>query len=406
MQLEGHVQDISLPEVFRLLKMSGKTGVLEVTYGKQRGEVCFRSGEIYHATSTANGSMLGERLVRAGKLRRSELAKILAEQSLCDPPRLLGSLLEEEGLVVREVLERLVREQIEDVVFSLFGWPTAEFSFSPGPEPAVCDILVSLDPEGVIIEGSRRVDEWAMIIERLGSLEKVPYLLTPTTAGMLTLQPHEWDTICFIDGRRDINTIMADSGFDRFRTAKVIFSLMNAGLVATRDPTLELLGQTSAIALRGPIDVYNLTFLNAACGSEVSSHLRLEEIEGEEVELHLSAGVREHDGQGLLIYAPESRMPKTIWRRMALETSGFVLLVNINSSDSVVVSRDDVALMTEIGDRPYVVATYASMADEKIEEHQVRELLELPGTVPVVHCGLRDPAAVDAVIGALLRLLP
>ena len=91
---------------------------------------------------------------------------------------------------------------------------------------------------------------------------------------------------------------------------------------------------------------------------------------------------------------------------MALETSGYVLLVNINSRDSVVVSRKDIALMVEIGDRPYVVAAYASIADEKVPEDEVRDLLELPDGVPVVACNIRDGEQTSEVLAVLLQRLP
>ena len=227
------------------------------------------------------------------------------------------------------------------------------------------------------MEGTRRVDEWRVILGRLGSLEKVPQLVFPGTDAPITLKPREWEVVSYIDGRRDINTIVADSGIERFRVAKLIYGLVGAGLVTVRDPTLELLGQRTAIALKGPIDLYNLTFLTTVCTYEVSNHLRVEMLDDEEVEVHIHAGVREDDSGSGLLYCCESRTPRPIVKRMALETSGFVLLVNINSRDSVVVSRRDVAVMEEIADKPYVVALYASLVDEKVTEEMVRDLLQL-----------------------------
>ncbi len=406
MQLQGHVRDVSLPDIFRLLKMGAKTGALKVASGKEGGQVYFKGGEVYYATSTASGAPLGERLVRAGKLRSSELQAVLAEQRSTEKPRLLGSLLKELGLVSEEALEQYVREQIEDSVFNLFKWPEAEFQFVMGEEPPVADVVVSMDAEGVIMEGCRRVDEWELVMRTLGSLEKVPSLSAPVTVREVRLTPGEWAIACFADGRRDINTIIVDSGLDRFNTAKTIFGMVSTGLVALRDPTLELLGQKTAIALRGPIDIYNLTFLTTASTSDVSNHLRMEQIDGEEVEVFLAAAIREDDDDASLIYFAESRTPVSVIKRMALETSGFVVLVNINSQDSVVASRRDVALMGEIGDRPYVVASYASMVDEKVTEDQVRSLLDLSSSVPVVACNIRSAEDVAEVISALRALIP
>ncbi|GAB4246061.1 MAG: hypothetical protein Kow00129_06250 [Thermoleophilia bacterium] len=407
MRLEGRVQEMGLPEVFRLVKISRKTGALEVRSGRQWGNVYFRDGQVYYAASSASGPTLGERLVKAGELSAGDLKAVLQQQQQEETPRLLGTLLRERELVSDQVLARYLQEQIEDAVFNLFGLEEAEFHFDPGGEPPVEDVVVALDAEAVIMEGCRRVDEWRLISERIGSLEKVPSLSPLSSAPEVTLKRNEWEVVCFIDGHRDINTIIAESGLDRFRTAKVVYQLVSAGLAVTRDPTLELLGKRVAIALRGPIDIYNLTFLTTACTGDISSHLRVESVEDEEIEVQMSAGVREaDDGEDALVYFSEARTPLAVVRRMALETSGYVVLVNVNSADSVAVSRSDVALMRAIGDRPYVVATYSSMADEGLEEAEVRRLLQLEDEVPVLPCALRDPADVGAVLETLMERVP
>jgi len=405
MELEGQIKDVGLSDVFRLLKMSARTGVLNVSWGRHAGGVYFRDGWVNYAQSTLSGAPLGERLVKAGKLRQAVLNAVLAEQRQAEDPRLLGAMLREKGLVSQEALERYVREQIEDAVFNLFGLTEGQFEFVLGGVPPVDDIVVSLDADAVVMEGCRRVDEWAVAMAHVGSLEKVPYL-TPNGAATVSLGQHEWEVVCFVDGRRDVNTIVADSGFDRFRTVKTLYSLMDAGAIATRDPTLELLGQTVAVALKGPIDVYNLTFLTTVSTTDVSAHLRIENVDDEPVEVRISAGVRDAEDSSALIYFCESRTPASIVKRMALETSGYVVLVNINSRDAVVASRPDIALMAEIGDRPYVVAAYASLADEIVSADRVRQLLELPDKVPVLVTGLREPEETAAVIVALTELIP
>jgi signal recognition particle receptor subunit beta len=91
---------------------------------------------------------------------------------------------------------------------------------------------------------------------------------------------------------------------------------------------------------------------------------------------------------------------------MAFETSGFIVLVNINSRDAVQASRRDVDIMREIADRPYVVATYASMVDEKVTADEVRQILDLPAQVPLLNCSLRDPEQAGEIIDRLVELIP
>ena len=407
MELEGRVSDVGLPDIFRLLRMSSSTGALRITAGRHAGEVNFCDGHVYYATTTDTATSLGVRLVKAALLREADLRTVMHEVREEESRRPLAARLAERRLVSPEVLEAFVREQIEDCTFSFFSWPSARFHFAPGESPGTGDMVVSLDAEGVVMEGCRRVDEWGLMMQALGSPEKVPCLTAPLTMDTVRLTRQEWDVVCYVDGHRDINTIVAGSVLDRFRTVKTIYDLVRAGLMVTRDPTLDLLGQKLAIAVHGPIDVYNLTFLSVVATSDVTSHLRIELLEEEEVEVRITAGVREvEDEDGLLVYAVEARTPPSVIRRMALETSGFVVLVNINSQDSVVISRTDIALMEEIHDRPYVVAIYASLMDEKVSEQQVRDLLGLRDRVPVLACSLRNPEQTTAVMHALRELIP
>jgi hypothetical protein len=407
MELEGLVADVGLPDIFRLLRMSGSTGALRITDGRRSGEVDFSDGQIYYATSTGAETSLGTRLVKAAILRESDLRSLMAGSWASDPHQQLSAALLQKGLVTREVLGVYVREQIEDCAFSFFSWPNARFRFVPSDPPSAEEVVVLLDAEGVIMEGCRRVDEWDLMMRTLGSTEKVPNLSAPLTMDTVSMTRREWDVVCFADGRRDLNTMVVESGFDRFWTVKTVYDLVQASLVTMRDPTLELLGQKLAIAVRGPIDVYNRTFLSVSATSELTNHMRVETLEDEDVEVRIVAGVREAPGEEtLLVYAVESRTPESVVRRMALETSGFIVLVNINSTDSIVVSRADIALMEEIHERPYVVAAYSSLVDEKIGMERVRELLDLRERVPVIPCQLRNPEQGTAVIRALLELVP
>ena len=132
MELEGQIEDVGLSDVFRLLKMSSRTGVLKVSWGRHVGGVYFRDGRINYAHSTLSGAPLGERLVKAGELRQAALNAVLTEQRQAEDPRLLGAMLREKGLVSQEALERYVREQIEDAVFNLFGLTEGQFEFVLG----------------------------------------------------------------------------------------------------------------------------------------------------------------------------------------------------------------------------------------------------------------------------------
>ncbi len=83
MALRGNLNDFSLPDVFQLVALSRKTGVLRIERDDgAEGSVWFRDGEVFFAQSNWHAAMLGERLVRAQRVTPQAL-----EQSARDSRR-------------------------------------------------------------------------------------------------------------------------------------------------------------------------------------------------------------------------------------------------------------------------------------------------------------------------------
>lgn len=406
MDLKGRAQDLDLVAVLRLIKMSGGSGTLRCWSGRRSGRVLFHEGWVCYAELDHIGRSFGSRLLKLGYLTGGQLAALESTEGRQDGLSLAVAVQKQE-LLGGEELERLLEDQIADSFFKMAEWEDAEYVFEPAHEGWGLPGVVRFDAEAVGLEGLRRLDEWGAMLGALGSMEKVPHVQPVCSTGRVSLTPREWRVLAHIDGRRDALTLVEESGLGLFETTKLLTGMLQRGLISIKDPALELLGQSMAIALKGPIDVYNVMFLTSAGSGEVSNHLRVEKMGDEEVEVRIAAGIRDRGAAGsCLIYAPDSRTPHAVVRRLALETSGFVVLVNINSRDAVMASKPDIDLMGEIADRPYAVATYASLADEMVEEGQVRDLLQLDPKVPVVNCGLRDPEKTGEVVELVISLVP
>ena len=234
MLLQGNLQEFSLPNIFQLVKMSAKSGSLTIRREGESGKVFFRNGMIWYAYSSPQLLPLGERLVKAGAISKAQLKQALAAQKKSSDGSRLGRILLEQGRIDRPTLEQAVREQIQDTAFTFFSWTDGEFEFGAEESPPEEDILVEMSVETVIMEGCRRIDEWELIFEQLGSLERVPHLACGDHVddeGSLTLTAEEWRVVVHIDGRADINTILRECGLDRFHGAKVIYSLFSSGLI-------------------------------------------------------------------------------------------------------------------------------------------------------------------------------
>lgn len=333
MLLQGSLQEFSLPNILQLVKMSAKSGCLTIRREGETGRVFFRNGFITYATSSPQALPLGERLVKAGVIGKTQLKRALDAQRRSPDGARLGHVLLEGGDIDRETLEQAVREQIEDSVFTFFGWPDGEFQFGADESPSDEDILVELNVEHVIMEGCRRIDEWELIFQQLGSMERVPRLAYSDHVeeeGGLTLTAEEWRVVVHIDGHADINTILHECGLDRFRGAKVMYSLFSSGLVTVSEPVIEGIGRTLSVAVRGPIDTYNEVFISTLTDSDTVKQLRVETIDETEVEIPVLAGQMPANGNGeaeddegaaqdVLVFTVSSASPEEAWRRLAAE---------------------------------------------------------------------------------------
>src|SRR5690242_12062171 len=241
MAIEGPLRELGIHDVFQLLDLSKKTGVLRVTSELRHnaGTVYFEDGTIIFAEIRSNPHPLGALLLRTGKITDADLERARDMQQRQGDTRRLGEILVSLGAITPRELERQVRFQIEEVVFEVMGWREGYFSFSEGPLTTVpTDATVRISTEALLMEGARRIDEWSRIESRIPHLGVVPALapLQDGGAGDLDLLPPEWEMLAMVDGDRDVRAIAAALGRSDFDVAKTLFGLESAGVVVLANP--------------------------------------------------------------------------------------------------------------------------------------------------------------------------
>lgn len=238
MPIEGPLKELGIHDVFQLLDLGRKTGVLTVvsTLRRNRGSIYFDRGAVVYATIQSNPHPLGLLLLRAGKVTEADLDRARAMQ-LAGDPRRLGEILVAIGALSAAELERQVRRQVEEVVFEVMNWQEGHFSFVEGPLVDIAaDAMVRVSTESLLMEGARRIDEWSRIEKKVPSLEVVPTIAPPgDDGGQLDLRPEDWEVLAMIDGTRNLRAIAASLGRSDFDVAKTVFGLESAGLVLIQD---------------------------------------------------------------------------------------------------------------------------------------------------------------------------
>lgn len=245
MAIEGPLRELGLHDIFQLLDLSRKTGVMRVTsqLRNNEGMVAFEGGAIVWAEIRSNPIRLGEMLLAAGRITEADLERALAILEREKGARRLGQVLLSLGALTERELLRQIEHQISEVVFELLSWQEGFFSFNEGPLTGVPgDVRVKIRTESVLMEGARRIDEWSRIEHQVPHLGVVPELapVEPgTEAGMLDLLPAEWEVLTLVDGNRDVRGIATALARSEFEVARTIFGLVSTGVIALRDPLQE-----------------------------------------------------------------------------------------------------------------------------------------------------------------------
>jgi tetratricopeptide (TPR) repeat protein len=231
MAIKGSLREASLPDVLQLLSMGKKTGCLSVTHKNNFGYVYFDKGRISYAAIVNRRDRLGDILVKSGVITHEQLEDTIGAQSKSREKR-LGDLLVERGLLSRDALHQQITVQIEEAVYFLFTWSQGTFSFEADVLPDAQDFLVSINPESLLLEGARRVDEWSIIEKKIPSFDTVFELDRAKFQQAEAQISGEQRTIAqLVDGRRDVTMIVEDSGMVEFDVGKALYGLLTAGFL-------------------------------------------------------------------------------------------------------------------------------------------------------------------------------
>jgi hypothetical protein len=238
--LEGPLKELHIQDVFQLLDLGRKSGVLRVTSELRQtaATVCFDRGGVVAAALGSDPQPIGARLVRAGRITAEQLDRGRAMQNAGDPRR-LGDILVGLGAISRRELDRQLKAQIEEAVFELVGWTEGYFRFEEGaPCHAAVESPVRSPTEALLMEAARRLDEWSRIGSKVSHLGLVPRLRSAdeNAAAPLDLVPFEWEVLAAVDGQRDLHALADVLGRSEFEVARTVYGLTTAGVVVLDDP--------------------------------------------------------------------------------------------------------------------------------------------------------------------------
>ncbi len=267
MAIKGSLKEAGLADVCQLLSIGRKTGCLSITDRSRFGQVYFDAGRITFATILNRRDRIGDLLVRQGAITRTQLNEAVAEQKR-KPDRRLGELLRAHGHIDAPTLNACIRHQIEEAIYYLFSWRRGNFHFEPGRLPEAGEVLISVNPETLLLEGARRIDEWSIIQKKITSSDLI-FVVDPDrleTAGVQLAREQEI-LVPLVDGQRTVYELIERSGLDEFSVGKALYGLMQAGFarpVGRREPGTRAPDRASRDAFNLGVAFYRTAMLEDA----------------------------------------------------------------------------------------------------------------------------------------------
>jgi hypothetical protein len=226
----GSLEHTSFASLLRPLVREGRTGLLRFTRAKLVKTVYLSEGRLIFATSTDADDRLGEMLLRKG---------LISYRALEDSVRAIqagkrqGTILVESGAIKSRDLVDGVTEQVQDIIYGLFGWEQGEYEFQEGFLPSREVIVLRMSTGDLMVEGIRRVQSWGKIRKGVGSLEQ-RYVLSahaPALLDQIALQREELNLVATLDGVLSVEQICGVGRPSDFIVCRTVWALWAAGIL-------------------------------------------------------------------------------------------------------------------------------------------------------------------------------
>ena len=232
MGVSGNLKTMLPGDLLQWLSLGQKTGTLVVANKAVEKKIFFRNGRIISSASNNPREYLGQFLISHGYLSEPELMKAMDVQ--LQSGILLGKILVMIDVITEPQLQRLMRRKAEEEIYDIFLWTEGDFHFVDDQLPTMEMIPLMVDVTGLIMEGTRRVDEWARIREVLPNELLVPVMQRATDPE--ELEDVEKTVVSAIDGRRSVAEIVLESRSSSFTVSSTICQLVREGYATLTDP--------------------------------------------------------------------------------------------------------------------------------------------------------------------------
>jgi hypothetical protein len=232
MALKGNLRDFSAAQLLNLINVAQKTGTLVVERPNEQVYVSFRDGKLAYARTGNEDGNLASILYRTNKLNAIQY-RAIRERSGKMSDKELGLLLINARYISQQDILASLQMYFIGVVNRLFTWVEGLFRFDNDLLPPEDKITVRMNLENIIIEGARKLQEREQLQDEIPSLDMALKFTDRPGANIrnVNLSVEEWRVVSYINPKNSIRQIANTTKMNELEIRRVIYSLLQAGLV-------------------------------------------------------------------------------------------------------------------------------------------------------------------------------
>jgi len=237
MALKGNLRDFSITQLLNLIHIARKTGTLFVEGASEKALLSFKEGKLAFAQVGQEDTRLASILYKGKKLSAAQHNAIQTRAGNMSDKE-LGLLLINARIVSQQDIINCIQQNCLNVVNRIFSWGEGLFRFDNDSLPGDDRILVRINLENIILEGSRRLKEQEQLQDEIPSLDiALKFTERPgTNLRNVNLSVDEWKVVSYINPKNTIRQIAQASRKNDVEIRRIVYGLLQAGLVEFTRP--------------------------------------------------------------------------------------------------------------------------------------------------------------------------
>ncbi len=276
MALEGTLEDFSLADIFQLIGIQRKTGILTLKNSQETVSVTFHQGMVIGADSVPRKleDRIGKVLVKTGLISQNELQEALEQQQ--KTMQKVGFILIDQKYISKEQLKEALQIQVTQMIYRLFRWTNGEYYFDQKArvDPEGDESIPPVSAESILMEGIHMIDEWPVIEKKITNTNLIFRPMIPVEdlifnngdedrhveSDKIRLSREEHSVYQLVNGQSTVADIVESSKFGEFHTCKALYDLLERKIIepAANTPRVALQPTISIKAQKEGIDFARL----------------------------------------------------------------------------------------------------------------------------------------------------